>query len=98
MRPPPFSLIGPFGLCSCCELFFAPRRRFGGAGGPKFAERSRPPGPDGKPPPGTRGVKPPPPKPPPPPGRGPLNPPGRGPPKPAPGGRDEGGRSSRARA
>ena len=44
MRPPVRSLIGPRGLCSCCELFLALRRRFGGAGGPKFALRSRTPG------------------------------------------------------
>src|ERR687892_114670 len=50
MRPLAFSLMGPRGLCSCCWLFFAPRSRLGGAGGPKFAERSRPPGPEGKPP------------------------------------------------
>jgi hypothetical protein len=107
MRPPVRSLIGPLGLCSCCAVFF-PRNRFGGAGGPKFALRSRPPGPDGGPPrpPGRGPPNPPPPigrgppnpPPPPPPGRGPPNPPpppGRGA-KPPPGGR--GGRSSRARA
>jgi len=107
MRPPERSLIGPRGLCSCCAVFL-PRNRFGGAGGPKFALRSRPPGPVGgppNPPPPGRG-----PPNPPPPGRGPPNPPplGRGPPNPPPpppgrgakppppGGR--GGRSSRARA
>ena len=105
MRPPVLSLIGPRGLCSCCEVFL-PRNRLGGAGGPKLALRSRPPGPAGGPPkPGRGPPKPPPPggrgppKPPPPPGRGPPNPPppppGRGA-KPPPG--RGGGRSSRARA
>ena len=80
MRPPLRSLIGPRGLCSCWLPFFAPRSRLGGAGGPKFAERSRPPGP----PPGRGPPNPPPP--PKPPGRGPPKPPppGRGPPKPPP--------------
>src|SRR5688572_15360727 len=80
MRPPLRSLIGPRGLCSWFAPPFLPRNRFGGAGGPKFALRSRPPGPIA-PPPG-RG----PPNPPPPPGRGPPNPPppGRGPPNPPP--------------
>src|ERR1044071_5599116 len=53
------SLIGPRGLFSCCEPpFFAPRSRLGGAGGPKLALRSRPPGPGGppKPPPPGRGA------------------------------------------
>src|SRR5262245_21048037 len=109
MRPPERSLIGPRGLCSCW-LPFLLRRRRGGAGGPKFALRSRPPGADGGPPIPDRGVNPPPPpgrgppkpppppppKPPPPPGRGPPKPPGRGANPPCPGGR--GGRSSRARA
>src|ERR1700733_9578358 len=80
MRPSDRSLIGPRGLCSCCEVFFPPRSRLGGAGGPKFADRSRPPGPLGIPPPNP----PPPPLKPPPLGRGPPKPPplGRGPPKP----------------
>src|SRR5687768_16075537 len=88
MRPPLRSLIGPRGLCSWFCPPFLPRRRFGGAGGPKFALRSRPPGPGG--PPGRGPPNPPPPgrgpPNPPPPGRGPLNPPppGRGPPKPPP--------------
>src|SRR5262245_1371903 len=110
MRPPVFSLIGPFGLWSCCVPFL-PRNRLGGAGGPKFAGRSRPPGPLGRgppkppppppnPPPGREPPNPPPlergpPKPPPPPGRGPPKPPpGRGPLKP-PGRGPPGGRSSR---
>jgi formin 2 len=108
MRPPERSLMGPRGLCSCSAVFL-PRSRFGGAGGPKFALRSRPPGPVGgppNPPPPGRGPPKPPPPPgprppnPPPPGRGPPNPPppppGRGANPPPPGGR--GGRSSRARA
>src|SRR5687768_17247328 len=94
MRPPERSLIGPRGRCSCCVPFL-PRSRFGGAGGPKLALRSRlPPGPPIDPGPPGRGLNPPPPgrgppKPPPPPP--PLNPPpGRGllkPPPPPPLGR-----------
>src|SRR5262247_448453 len=86
MRPPVFSLIGPRGLYSCCWPFL-PRSRRGGAGGPKFADRSRegpgaPPGRGPKPPP-PNPPPPPPPKPPPnPPGRGPGGPPGLGPRKP----------------
>ena len=59
MRPPVFSLIGPRGLYSCCWPFL-PRSRRGGAGGPKFADRSR----DGPEAPPGRGPKPPPPNPP----------------------------------
>src|SRR6187200_2970367 len=100
MRPPERSLIGPRGRCSCWVPFF-PRRRLGGAGGPKLALRSRPPGPPIEPggPPGRGPPKPPPPPPlNPPPGRGllkpPPPPPGRGLLKPPPG--RGGGRSSRA--
>ena len=47
MRPPLRSLIGPRGLCSWFAPPFLPRSRLGGAGGPKLALRSRPPGPIG---------------------------------------------------